>query len=220
MDFETLRRSLKKDQKEGNGKILGENEKGISYYDYDTSCDDDVLYFRKPEYCTKDELEKLIFVGNVADKRITPEFLANVLSDAYSGILDDMMAVLRGIAVISEDQDVKKLSEAWNIDEDEIRDVEPTNCIGVTWFQKRIAIIYEQAVIETSREIAKEDPSEPFGRIYLRGICSTAIHECRHVMLDCNPFLDEDEYPVYLQSEEEVEEFCRDRWDRIETKYQ
>ena len=40
-------------------------------------------------------------------------------------------------------------------------------------------------------------------------IWETIFHELRHLMLDCNPLLPEDDYPVHLAAEEAVEAFAR-----------
>jgi len=34
-------------------------------------------------------------------------------------------------------------------------------------------------------------------------------------MLDCNPLLPEDDYPVHLATEEAVEAFCEEEYERI-----
>lgn len=219
MKFEDIRQSLTDDQKDGNGEILYEDDSGIAYYDYETSGGDDYLYFKKPEICTKEKLQSLIFVGHNVNKKITPELIANILCDAYGESLPDMMIVLRGIVIVNDDDDISEYSKHSGIEEIEIQDemyITEDYC-GRSWFRKQTTFIYEQAIIDTAKECVDEFTT--FDEEYLRGIGSTVIHECRHIMLDCNPFLDEKQYPVNLSSEDAVEDFCRDCWDKIGNKY-
>lgn len=43
----------------------------------------------------------------------------------------------------------------------------------------------------------------------------TLFHEMRHLMLNCNPYLDEEEYPAILETEENVERFARDTFEGL-----
>lgn len=47
------------------------------------------------------------------------------------------------------------------------------------------------------------------------GFLTTLLHEVRHLGLDCNVFLPEDEYPIRLQSEEAIEDWAREMFEKI-----
>lgn len=78
--------------------------------------------------------------------------------------------------------------------------------------QAQICIINEGEILKTVSEINEGEYGDD---IYLDGIGITVIHECRHQMLDCNFLLSEEDYPVELASEEEVERFSCNKWNEI-----
>ena len=87
--------------------------------------------------------------------------------------------------------------------------------LGKMWFERNIVAINMGEIVRTSREIAWEnsDLSDPFfsvdNQIHV-GFLTTAIHELRHLQLDTNPLLPEEEYPVSLSAETAVEDYSQD----------
>lgn len=54
---------------------------------------------------------------------------------------------------------------------------------------------------------------------FMDGVGVTLIHETRHQMIDCNFLLPEDEYTSHVATEEQVEEFARQKWDCMRASY-
>jgi len=228
MEKEEILEKLREDEKEGNGELLSEDGEEAKYYSYDTCGEcNEFMVFRYGRFCTRDKLEQLIYVSDAAAKHdITPALLADILADAYKDMLPDMMCVIRRIVVVHDEKDFPDMlhaiypkAEEYEIQEmlDYELDDFVGDFVGKTWFMHQTAFIFEGTI----HKIALEEGDEiiTHGDNYLCGIATTAIHEVRHLMLDCNFILPEDKYPVELSSEENVEEFCRSRWDMLENNY-
>lgn len=211
MKKEEILSLLKEDEKQNLGEILQITEKGIEYFDYEYSWEDHTLFFRDEKYCTEEELKKLIFVAKESRKYgITEEYIASILTDAYEDCLADMMTTLRAVAVIHSEEDMKDVFKFAGVEYDFI-DLE--NAIGKSIFDCQICIIHEGKILDTVSDI--NETKEYGDVIYQDGIGVTVIHECRHQMLDCNFLLSEEKYPTSLNSEDNVEDFARERWDEI-----
>lgn len=213
MGRDEIRKGLETLQAYGDGEILYETTEGIAWYDYVWSDGDNAMFFRFPEHCTEEMLQKLVFVGDEAGKKgVTKNLIARILSDAYAEMLPDMMAVLRAVLIVSGDADPVQYAKREGIDPEEILEDlgYPEGVCGRMWRRRQTAVVYADAI-----EDHVEDRQE-----FLRGIGATLIHECRHVMLDCNPLLDDERYPDSIKTEPAVEAFCRERWDVIGWKYE
>lgn len=211
MKKEEILSLLKEDEKQNLGEILQITEKGVEYFDYEHSWEDHTLFFRDEKYCTEEELQKLIFIAEESRKYgITEEYIASILADAYEDCLADMMTTLRAVAVIHSEEDMKDVFKFAGVEYDFI-DLE--NAIGKSIFDCQICIIHEGKILDTVSDI--NETKEYGDVIYQDGIGVTVIHECRHQMLDCNFLLSEEKYPTSLNSEDNVEDFARERWDEI-----
>lgn len=88
------------------------------------------------------------------------------------------------------------------------------NVLGKVWFYRNVAIIDVQNIVKSAEEVEKEDielgyPSRKHQDV-IEQIVLTMVHELRHLMLDTNIVLSEEEYPTNLGSESKVEQFARD----------
>ena len=88
-----------------------------------------------------------------------------------------------------------------------------TQPIGQLWNHANCAIVY----LDNVKKVAAETVHENLGAWKSFHMCTweTIFHELRHLMMDCNPFLPEQDYPVHLASEEAVEAFCEEEYERI-----
>lgn len=95
-----------------------------------------------------------------------------------------------------------------------------SGCLGQLWFERNTVMINMGEIVRTAAAIAKEnsdlfDPYFSFERQVEIGFLTTAIHELRHLQMDTNVFLPEDDYPLELGSEEAVEEYCRSAFESV-----
>lgn len=98
------------------------------------------------------------------------------------------------------------------------------NELGKMWFERNICIVDVKNIVKTCLDLAGPDVDINDTENYFMerqyfiedlnsGIIMTAIHELRHLMLDTNIILPEDEYPINLSDEDLVEQYCNDIWD-------
>lgn len=211
MKKEEILKQLKEDILDEKGEILNITEKGIDYFDYGFSWDDHTIFFRYDDFCTKEELKKIIFISDKSRKYgITEEYIASILVDAYSECFIEMMTTLRAIAIIHDIEEMEKVFEFANIANDDGVDLE--NCVGLTVFDSQICVVNEGEILRMNSEL---NDGYSGIEIYESGIGVTLIHECRHQMLDCNFLLSEKDFPISENSEDAVEEFARFKWDMI-----
>lgn len=213
-------KSLREDEKDGYGEILEITKEGVNYYDYDH----DETFYRSEKYCTIDWLISKIFVGETAKKRgVDERTIANMLKMAYGEEFKDAICTLRGIVVFTNKNDFKKgirmICPNDDLDEllEEFEYEDFDHVCGKLWHRKQIVFVNEKCI----SKFAVVDCDEILGYvdIYSSGMYETLIHEVRHCMLDTNQFLSEEQYPVYLAAEDEVEEFCRYKYDMLPKKY-
>lgn len=93
-----------------------------------------------------------------------------------------------------------------------------SDLLGQLWFERNIVVVNMGEIVRASEDIAKEnsDLYSPYFSLenqVLVGFLTTVIHELRHLQLDGNILLSEDDYPLYLGSEEEVEAYCREAFE-------
>lgn len=225
MNKELLIKELEEDEKIENGEIVERKEEGILYYDYDMG---EEIFYRFGEFCTTKHLEEITHVGAIAQNHgLTAQYITEMLKEAYNEgtEFEDMMCTLRGIYVISSEEEfvaaVKEVLETTD-DTDSLKDYlndafsydDFEHLCGKTWYEKQTAFINEKCIWELADELTDEFSS--FENEYCIGISTTTIHECRHLMLDTNPFLPENTYPIEESSEASVEEFCRIRSERLQ----
>ena len=80
------------------------------------------------------------------------------------------------------------------------------NFIGVHWFDKQSIVINVKTIKDAVKESQDETPDVYIneGREIAIGIYTTLTHEIRHLGLS-NPYLNEDDYPLSEESEDAVE---------------
>lgn len=125
-----------------------------------------------------------------------------------------MLVCLNRIIIIDGDQDIEPFTETLGT-EDDFPDMDG-EILGRLWYYENSVVIDVSAI----RAIAKQLVAQDLGVFVLseemeRGFLVTLLHEIRHLGLDCNIFLPEDEYPLPLQSNEAIEEWARDTYECI-----
>lgn len=90
--------------------------------------------------------------------------------------------------------------------------------LGQLWFERNIAVVNLGEVVRAAEQVAKEnedcwDPWFSLENQIEMGFLTTVLHELRHLQMDTNIILPEEEYPVELAAEENVEEYCREAFE-------
>ena len=87
------------------------------------------------------------------------------------------------------------------------------HCVGVMLTEHQIVFINEHIIEREVADISVSDYEKD--KEYQIGLLVTLIHEMRHLMLETNPFLPEDEFPEEMKDEDEVEEFARNAYEKL-----
>ena len=199
--------TLTKDSSEKNGEIIETTETYVEYMDYQSEIE---TKFRFEETFSDEEMRKLIFIGKGASENcLTKEFIIDVLKKAFGDDYFDATCTLSGIMIPSNEEEFDSMLEAINTTSDDMREwhqwADEEGLIGHTFVAHQIAMINESAVAAVAKEVS--DDSFPYEKEYQIGMLTTLIHEMRHLMLETNPFLPEDEFPESEKEERAVEEF-------------
>jgi hypothetical protein len=232
-----IMQGLHEDQKEKNGEILSVNEKEAYYFSYDDYSFPEYCRFTFSEAINDKFIKSLIIIGNEAKKSgITEEFCLMVLKSAYKDDLADAVCTLKYIPIFYGKRDFTSVMKtvakrewesaysnyskcevyptATSVYEEMIEEFdypEDGEWIGKKWHQLCASFVNAGSIYKEAKSFA--DKFASIEEEYKIGIASTLIHEVRHEMLDCNFLLPEDKYPTNLASEEEVEDFCREKTD-------
>lgn len=228
MTKEELRKTLFEDQEEGLGEIIEETDEGFLYYDYNSGVE---TFYRDEKYCTIDWLKSRIYIGSsILSKGLTQEFVANMIKKAYGDEFVNAITTLNGIVIFSNEEELidaikfvaeDEFDEVMDYDEMPIENFE--NVLGKLWYRMRTPMICENTCVDISKQLAREISCDEdiytLNEEYSNCLITTIIHELRHCMLETNLFLDEKQYPVYLNAEDEVESFCVSKYDLLPHNY-
>lgn len=83
--------------------------------------------------------------------------------------------------------------------------LENESFVGITWVERNICIVDVNRVLKSAQEMAYLEASFDIVPKFNKELCVTVIHELRHLLLETNILLPEEEYPHSLGSEENVE---------------
>ena len=81
--------------------------------------------------------------------------------------------------------------------------MENKDIVGITWVERNVCIVDVKVIQECMEEGSISSSMSAFNR----AICITIIHELRHLLLETNILLDDNEYPSELSEEDAVEEY-------------
>lgn len=215
MNKETTIKELTEDEKEENGEILEQTDEYVLYFDKNTGIE---TQYRFNEACTDDYVKSRIFVGeNAIKKGFTPDYILSVLKAAFGDYYYDAVCIMSGIIVPSNkeefDEFLKKASRTSdNMSEWYYYEEESEYC-GKMFYAHQIAYINEALHEKLAEELGDEIISAE--REYETGIIVSLIHEVRHLMLECNQFISEDDIPLSENGENAVEEFARTAYENL-----
>lgn len=130
----------------------------------------------------------------------------------FAHVEREMFTTLDSIFFLFDESGLEELYD-YTGDDYALECLDMDRVIGLMWYEKNIILINVGLIQKTSEEIADEFcPSESQ---FSDGIVTTLVHELRHLMLDTNVLLSEEDYPYSENAEDAVEEFTRqfaDRW--------
>lgn len=206
MERAVLRASIKEDEAEGNGKLLEENEAGFLYYD---NCNDKEIQFTLQENINVDWLAQRIYINpkikfkyKLNERKIAKILLLNLSSEHFITLnhifityrKSDCIEIAKKLYGDKHEEIMTDLSDFFD------------NQVGLMGFYDNSVFINIKTIEKSNNEIFKDFPYRIFEEnIY--GLWCTLFHEIRHLMLETNVFLDENEYPANFAIEEQVEIF-------------
>lgn len=210
MDYNTLRQNIREEADKGTLEILSESETDILVFDYNDS--KKINFHMVPP--TGEWLSSRIVWGPSLTRSDTHAWTAYLA--AYLHRIDpNMFVCLNRIIVIDDSVDCKAVANLLGVDEDNLPEVNE-DIIGQLWFQENCVFVYVSALREATKEIIKDDPGYfTYDQEMEIGFLTTLLHETRHLGLDCNFLLPESEYPTSLQSEEAIEDWAREMFEKI-----
>lgn len=206
---------LTEDESNGNGEILEVTDDYVSYCDY---TDDTTKEFRFDKSCTDEYMSTIIKIGESAKSNgLTEKFIVSVLKKAFGEDYFDAVCTLSGIIVPSNKNEFIKMLKDTIRTGDDIDEwyswEDNEHYVGKMLTQHQIVLINEPVIHKMAHEMAEDEQEE--NKEYEIGILTTLLHEMRHLMLDTNPFLPEEEFPEELKEEENVEEFARETYESL-----
>lgn len=143
------------------------------------------------------------------DKAILAEYLWNNC-DRNAFITLNELVVIWDDGGYSCDPELERLADDYG---DEYAKELACDYLGQLWNERNIVVINIGNIVETAKEISEEnkdtyDSYFSFENQVLQGFLQTAIHELRHLQMETNIFLPEEEYPLHLAGEFYVEAYC------------
>lgn len=166
------------------------------------------IAFACPEEMTKKWLKEKIHVQTkIPVGKIDLDGIVDILFDNAD---KNLFVTLEDIWIVWDDEG---LSEIENATGDEYANyIINEDMVGVMWFQRNSIVINLQAIYNIANEIAYDEYS--IEREVSIGLICTIVHELRHLMLDTNIILSEEDYPVSESAEEKVENYGREFCDK------
>ena len=126
-----------------------------------------------------------------------------------------MLTCLNSVIIIDEFEDRKAVADLLKVVEDNLPE-ENEGLIGQLWFQENCVFVYISALKAIAKEVVEEIPwFSCYDHEMEIGFLTTLLHEIRHLGLDCNFLLPECGYPISLQSEEAVEDWALEMFEKI-----
>lgn len=151
--------------------------------------------------------ERFFFAPSVSD--CSGEYVSRLLR-----IDPNMFTCLNRIIFLHEtEEDEEAVLRALDIADLDMPDYH--GFLGLKWSYMNSVIINMTVIENESRKLVEEDKTLDFDAEVDWGVRVTLLHELRHLGLEANPFLDEDEYPKELFSESAVEEWAIEKAERL-----
>ena len=176
--------------------IFEVTEQQVVAYDLHTETDFAIHF---AESFSKETLKALIHVPSEIPAQL--QFHVDALTDYLWETMDhNAFLTLNGLWYVCSDEDYRAIAHTH--DYDEAITLPEQDAQGCMWFSRQVCIV------DVSR-ILKKNPGADITQLR-RELMVTTLHELRHLMLDTNPALPIDEYPLELGKEFLVERYAQE----------
>ena len=216
MNFQALKRGIYEEVQKGNMEIVHADADSITVLDFTKSGDDPKEFtFTNPKTIDVRWLRRHIWIH---------PSISILLDDIASTLMEmdpNTFITMRHLVILPRLENLKDYIQNMipTKQVSSLLNTAPLKCrnknqpIGQLWNHANCAIVY----LDNVKKVAAETVHENLGAWKSFHMCTweTIFHELRHLMMDCNPFLPEQYYPVHLASEEAVEAFCEEEYERI-----
>ena len=192
MDIESIKAELKDNEESDLGEIVNETDTTVEWYDYEFSYDDHTVIFRDGNICTKDLLLSLCHITDKA-KTICGEYVTpEIMCSILADAYGDILPdMMATLRGVVIIKDAEDLEEAFRLAGISSSGSEiDEHLVGITIFDSQLCLVIAEPIMKKSKEI-----------------------------VDRNSPLPEDEYPSHVATEEQVEEFARQKWDCMRASY-
>ena len=154
------------------------------------------------ESFSKEQLEKLVHITPQIPEKL--RFDRDKLAAYLWEVMDhNAFLTLNGLWFVCSEEDYRKAARFYDCDEAIL--LPEYDAMGCMWFSRQVCIV------DVGRIVSKY-PSAEVGQLR-RELVVTTLHELRHLMLDTNPALPADQYPLELGSEFLVERYAQELCD-------
>jgi hypothetical protein len=157
---------------------------------------------RFAEYFTKKDLKDLIHVSPNIPEEL--QFDLDMLVDYLWEVMDhNAFLTLNGLWYVCGDEEYRSIAQYHDCADALV--LPEHDAMGCMWFVRQVCIVDVARIL---RHTPKNLPS-----FRKRELIVVTLHELRHLMMDTNPALPEDVYPLKLGSEFMVERYAQEACD-------
>lgn len=214
-DRQELLSSILEEVENGTMELGEQTPEYVEVYDYQ---DDKYIRFRTAPI-TVQSIADMICISSLEPDAAK---IKHEIAQALIHLPAETFAVTKAILLPETEEDVAAMCAAMGFQEEMWPDkicfgeFLSSSCLGLSWFYENTVIVNIAAVKLAAKEIFETPHSYSLQHEESCAFWTTLFHELRHVMLDCNPFLSEIDYPVSLAAEKAVEEYCRETFEKFQ----
>ena len=208
MDYEALRADIHHEEEDGVIIIMDESDSDITVDDLEERRE---INYHLTAPTAEWVASRFLWAPSISGDT---ETFSKILSKKLLRLDTNMFICLNRIIVLNAEDD----DEEFILSKLDISDLDMPNyydSLGLKWTYTNSIIINMTAIEKTAKALVDEDEILDYGDECKWGFLVTLLHELRHLGLEANPYLPEDEYPPSLFTEEEVEQWARDESERL-----
>lgn len=197
-------------------EIVGESDEGLELFDVYGERGGGYFPLRFPEEITEETIRKIISIPEAVTQKYPKLTAEAIAKNLFQNLDRNTFCCVTKIDFVDSTDNLDALQEEDDYPEqlynenDRLTD----ELVGLFWYSRKVVIVNLHAIEAAAAELTLQlhCPEERLKETEI-GIWVTLIHELRHSMLD-NPFLPEEDYPLYLGEEDEVEEYSREVFEK------
>lgn len=208
MNKDGLLAELQEETEKGNVEIIDSKSDIVEILDF---TDGRTVRFRINEISEK-EIASMINFGPSIANQVNCNDEAYRIAKTLIHLPAEFFDTLRYILLPETDEDVQQMCQKLDLNYDDFPSsihFDDCNALGCLWYNESSVIVNIPVIRKICFEMWDGFPEYYATKEIKHCFWETLLHELRHQMLDCNPFLSEDKYPLSLSSEENVENYAR-----------